>query len=134
MAYTEIPESTTSEAATSSCVESGFEAHRRRSAPPAARVFARFAGFRRDVQTGRQADAPEGLLLLETLPDLTQHGHARLGPGDPKPAALGECRILDVVRNGGDRGAHRASAGAADVAIDARSSRESLGEIGASPT
>jgi hypothetical protein len=43
MAKTGIPKSFTSEAATSSCVLSGFDAHKTAFAPPAFRVLARFA-------------------------------------------------------------------------------------------
>src|SRR3990172_10923599 len=52
MAKVGMPKSLTSEAATSSCVERGFEAQRTTSAPPALRVMARFAV---SVVTCRQA-------------------------------------------------------------------------------
>src|SRR6266542_183049 len=49
-----MPSSATSEAATSSCVESGLDAQRTRSAPPAASVRARLAV---SLVTCRQADS-----------------------------------------------------------------------------
>src|SRR3990172_6115614 len=52
MAKVGMPKSLTREAATSSCVERGFEAQRTTSAPPALRVMARFAV---SVVTCRQA-------------------------------------------------------------------------------
>src|SRR5450759_2649094 len=54
MAKTETPSSATREAATSSCVESGLDAQRTRSAPPAASVRARLAV---SLVTCRQADS-----------------------------------------------------------------------------
>src|SRR5215216_5805513 len=53
MANTEMSYSSTSAAATSSCVESGFDAQRTTSAPPACSVRARFAV---SVVTCRQAE------------------------------------------------------------------------------
>src|SRR5216684_2337652 len=54
MAYVGILKSRFSEAATSSCVESGFEAHNTTCAPPSRRVIARFAV---SLVTCRQAEA-----------------------------------------------------------------------------
>src|SRR5437763_6392386 len=67
MAKTEMPLSRTSEAATSSCVESGFEAHSTTSAPPSRRQMARFAV---SAVTCRQAEIRmpfSGWFLINSL-------------------------------------------------------------------
>src|SRR4026207_227958 len=96
--------SSTRAAATSSCVESGFEAQSTTSAPPACRVRTRFAV---SVVTCRQAGArgqaggdaaPGGrLLALEALPDRGEDRHLPVGPLDPAHALRGEPEILHVV-------------------------------------
>src|SRR5438477_3304064 len=67
MAKTAMPLSRTSEAATSSCVESGFEAHSTTSAPPSRRQMARLAV---SAVTCRQAEIRtpfNGWFLMNSL-------------------------------------------------------------------
>ena len=78
-----MPLCSVSAAATSSWVDSGFEAASRTSAPPAASVSIRFAV---SVVTCRQAAIRmplQRLLLLEALLDLREHRHLTAGPLDP---------------------------------------------------
>ena len=96
-----IPSSTTSEAATSSWVDSGFEAQMSTSAPPALSVRRRLAV---SVVTCRQAaatDAGQWALLGETLPDGGEHRHVGVGPRDALLPEVGQPEIGDVVVNGG---------------------------------
>ena len=89
--------SSTSAAATSSCVESGFEAHSTTSAPPAFSVRIEVRGLGRHVQARGDAVAGQRLLALEALADRGQHRHLPVGPLDA-PHALGrERQVLHVV-------------------------------------
>ena len=92
-----MPYSSTSAAATSSCVESGFEAQSTTSAPPAFERAREVGGLGRDVQAGGDAVAGERLLALEALADRREHRHLPVGPLDPADALGGEGEILHVV-------------------------------------
>ena len=92
-----MPYSATRAAATSSFVDSGFEAARTTSAPPALSVRIRFAV---SVVTWRQApiaDPGQGLLALEPLADQAEDRHLPLRPFDAADALGGEAEVGDVV-------------------------------------
>ena len=104
-----MPYSATSAAATSSFVESGFEAASTTSAPPALSVRIRFAV---SVVTWRHAPMRrpvERPLALEALADEAQDGHLALGPLDAPDALGGEAEVGHVV--GGQGGAWRSVIG-----------------------
>ena len=85
-----MPKSFTRLAATSSWVDSGFEAQRTRSAPPAFRVRARLAV---SAVTCRQADIripASGFSLANRSRIARKHRHVTLGPFHALPAALGQ--------------------------------------------
>ena len=74
-------------------------------------------GLGGDVETRRQSRAGEGLLLLESLPDLAQHRHARLGPFDLELPGRREREVPDVMaRPARDRRRHREAGAAAESA------------------
>ena len=111
-----IPYSATSAAATSSLVDSGFEAARTTSAPPALSVRIRFAV---SVVTWRQApirSPSSGRSALEPLADQAQDGHLALGPLDAADALGGEAEVGDVV------GREQAGGGVSAVGVGHRRS------------
>ena len=65
-------------------------------------------GLRRDVEAGRDADAVQRPLLLETLADRGENRHVPVGPLDADDARGSEAEILDVVAGCG-RGHGRGS-------------------------
>ncbi len=84
------------EAATSSCVDSGFEAHSTTSAPPSRRQMARFAV---SAVTCRQAETRmpcQRLVLDEFLADDLQHFHGLVRPLDAFLAQIRQFNVLDV--------------------------------------
>ena len=81
-------------------------------------------GFGRHVEAGRQPHAGERLLLLESLPDPREHGHARVGPLDLELAGGRERQVADVMRRpAGDRGRHRDAGAAACTSTPAAAAR-----------
>ena len=94
IAKTEMSYSSTSAAATSSCVDSGFEAHSTTSAPPGLQRPHEVRGLGRDVQARRDAVAAQRLLALEALADRGEHRHLPVGPLDPPLAFRRRARGL----------------------------------------
>ena len=92
-----MPYSATSAAATSSLVDSGFEAASTTSAPPALSVRIRLAV---SVVTWRQAPMrrpSSGRSRSKRSRIRREHGHLALGPFDPADALGGEAEVGDVV-------------------------------------
>ncbi len=91
-----MPYSTTSAAATSSCVESGFEAAQPQVGAAVAQRQREVRRLRGDVQAGGHAHALEGAFCREPLADLREHGHLAGSPFDTAHAGLRERRIGDI--------------------------------------
>ena len=94
-----MPYSATSAAATSSWVESGFEAHSTTSAPPAFSVAHQVRRLGRHVQARRRCGCrASGCSCVEALAD---RARARASAGRPTRSActtlVGEPEVLDVV-------------------------------------
>jgi hypothetical protein len=96
IAKTPMSYSSTSAAATSSCVESGLDANHGVGAarPERAHEVRRLGGH---VETRGNAHPRERLLPLEPLADRGEHRHLAVGPLDPALALGGEGEILHVV-------------------------------------
>ena len=92
-----MPYSATSAAATSSWVESGLEATRVTSAPPALQRAHEVGGLGGDVQAGADAQARERPLPLEALADEAQDRHLPLRPLDATNTFIHETEVGDVV-------------------------------------
>ena len=88
---------TTIAAATSSCVESGFDAHSTTSAPAGLERAHQVRRLGRDVLARRDAQALERPLLLEARANCSQHWHLAIGPLDLATARVGQIERLDVV-------------------------------------
>ena len=57
-------------------------------------------GLRGHVEAGRDAEALEGLLLLEPLADLGEHGHVAIGPLDALATEVGQAEVGHVMLDG----------------------------------
>ena len=84
-------------AATSSCVESGLDAHKVTSAPPATSVSMRFAVSEVTCMHAPMRYPASGFVLLESFPDRSENWHSPAGPFDSQVTLLGEPDMCDVV-------------------------------------
>ena len=93
-----MPYSATSAAATSSLVDSGFEAARYDLGAAGLERPHQVRGLGRDVEARADAQPVERPLALEALADEAQDGHLPLRPLDAADALGREAEIGDVVR------------------------------------
>ena len=102
-----MPYSATSAAATSSLVESGFDAASDDLRAAGLERAHQVGRLGRDVEAGADAQAVERPLALEALADEAQDGHLALRPFDATDALGGEAEVGDVVGGLGDGVGHR---------------------------
>ena len=92
-----MPYSVTSAAATSSLVDSGFDAHSDTLRAAGIKGAHQVGRLGRDMQARADAQAVERPLALETLADEAQDGHLALGPLDAAHAVGGQAQVGHIV-------------------------------------